>query len=164
MKAEFTSPASLLIDRNVEVRAFGYKNYSVKTHDHEFYEMNIVLEGTGIHKIEDTAVSIKTGDVFVIPPYIGHSYENTGGLEVYHILYSQKIIDLKREEATNVPGFLQLVEIEPYVRQHFSNAYFLHLSYSQLAEIKCEFPFIEDKGIVLFILSFKPTDSRGNKG
>ena len=29
----------------VEVRAFAYKNYRIKLHSHDFYEVNIVMEG-----------------------------------------------------------------------------------------------------------------------
>lgn len=146
MKAEFIAPASLLNDRDVETRAFGYKNYSIGPHFHEFYEMNIVLEGTGIHKIEKSSVYVKKGDVFMIPPNNVHAYNNTGGLEVYHILFSKKMINDNEEVAKKIPGFLQFVEIEPFLRQHISDDCFLHLSPSQLSEIKAEFHFIEDKG------------------
>ena len=69
------------------VTAFLYKDYSVNPHNHDFYEMNIIMSGKGTHTIEGTSVYVKRGDIFMIPPNTVHSYCDTQVLDVYHILF-----------------------------------------------------------------------------
>lgn len=127
-----------------QVRAFLYTDYSIERHNHDFYEMNIILGGKGTHKIENMCFEVKEGDVFMIPPMIVHSYYNTDKLDVYHILLHKSFIDNNINESSSVPGFLQLVEIEPFLRRHFSNEMFLHLSRNQLIQLKADLDIICD--------------------
>lgn len=87
------------------------------------------------------------GDVFVIPPMIAHAYVDTDKLEVYHILFKKSFIEQNKFEAKNVKGFLQLIEIEPFLRENVSKSFFLHLNPAQLISLKKELEFIDDGGI-----------------
>ena len=131
---------------NSFVRAFTYIEYSIEPHTHDFYEMNIVMGGYGIHQIESSVFEAKIGDVFVIPPMTSHAYYNTEHLEVYHILLKKDFVRNNQDEAMTMPGFLQLMEIEPFLRQNCSESMFLHLNPAELSEIKAEFKFIEQNG------------------
>ena len=128
------------------VRAFLYTDYSIEFHSHDFYEVNVVMSGTGIHCIENGRVNVKRGDVFVIPPMVAHAYEDCSELEVYHILLQKCFVDKNREEAESVNGFLQLTEIEPFIRSNFSNAFYLRLDNSQLQQLKNEIDYLDDNG------------------
>jgi len=128
------------------VRAFSYKDYSIDMHNHDFYEVNIVLSGKGTHCIENGRFDVEIGDVFVIPPMVAHAYIDTKELEVYHILLQKDFLNKNREETKKVPGFLQLTEIEPFLRSNFSNAFFLRLNPRQLIQLKNELDFIDDYG------------------
>lgn len=132
--------------RNSFVRAFTYTEYSIEPHTHDFYEMNIVMAGHGLHQIESSVFEARIGDVFVIPPMISHAYYNTEHLEVYHILIKKDFVRSHQDEAVTVPGFLQLMEIEPFLRRNCSESMFLHLSPAELSEIKAEFKVIERNG------------------
>ncbi len=127
-----------------QVRAFLYSDYSIEPHTHDFYEMNIVVSGKGKHQIENACFDVKTGDVFIIPPMTVHAYFDTKALDVYHILLRKNFILDNQKESASIPGFLQLVEIEPFLRQHFSGEVFLHLSQNQLMQLKNELSFIEE--------------------
>jgi len=131
---------------NSFVSAFTYTDYSIEPHTHDFYEMNIVMGGHGIHQIEASVFDAKVGDVFVIPPMTSHAYYNTEHLEVYHILLKKSFVRSNQEEAASMPGFLQLMEIEPFLRRSCTEAMFLHLNPVELSEIKDEFKFIEKNG------------------
>ena len=131
---------------NSFVRAFSYLEYSIEPHTHDFYEMNIVIDGHGIHQIESSVFEAKIGDVFVIPPMTSHAYYNTEHLEVYHILLKKDFVRSNQDEAMNMPGFLQLMEIEPFLRQNGLECMFLHLNPAELSEIRAEFRFIEENG------------------
>lgn len=130
-----------------QVRAFLYTDYSIELHNHDFYEMNIVLKGKGKHQIENACFDVKTGDVFMIPPMTVHAYFDTEGLDVYHILLQKDFIRNNQRESANIPGFIQLVEIEPFLRQHFSSEMFLHLSHSQMIQLKSDVDFIDDSNL-----------------
>ena len=134
-------------NRNGFVRAFTYREYSIEPHTHDFYEINIVMGGRGVHQIESSEFSVNIGDVFVIPPNTIHAYYNTKNLEVYHILLKKDFIASNQVEAVSMPGFLQLMEIEPFLRQNCPDSVFLHLTPSELAELKNELKFIEDDSV-----------------
>lgn len=126
------------------VRAFTYTDYAIDPHNHDFYEMNVVLGGVGIHEIEGESFPVKRGDVFVIPPMTVHAYRNTEHLEIYHVLFKKDFIRRNSAESVRVAGFLKFMEIEPFLRQNYSEAMFLHLAPSQMVEIQSDFKFIED--------------------
>lgn len=127
-------------------RAFTYTDYSIELHNHDFYEVNIVLGGMGTHCIETSRFSITAGDVFVIPPMVAHSYTETESLEVYHILLKKAFLRQNRAEAEKVAGFLQLTEIEPFLRSSFSSPFFLHLNQLQRLQLKNRLELIDDGG------------------
>ena len=128
------------------VRAFLYSDYYIEPHDHDFYEMNVVFRGEGTHLIEGSRLLVRTGDVFVIPPNTVHAYCDTRDLDVFHVLFRNSFVAENREEAVGMPGFLQLVEIEPFLRKSFSSPFFLHLSASKLSKLRDELSLIQDGG------------------
>lgn len=126
-----------------EVRSFLYTDYSIEPHSHDFYEMNIILGGSGIHKIEAAEYKVSRGDVFVIPPSAIHAYTSTEELAVHHILLRKSFIE-SEEDASGFPGFLQLMEIEPALRQSYGEAMNLHLDSKELMELEMELSDIAD--------------------
>lgn len=122
-----------------------YYDYSIETHIHDFYELNIVLSGTGIHRIEECAVPVKTGDVFVIPPYVAHSYNNCNNLDVFHLLIHPEFIRNNIGEARTVEGFTLLTEAEPFLRQNSPTPVFLRLSPVELEKTEHEIELISAK-------------------
>lgn len=125
------------------VRGFSYKDYSIEPHTHEFYEMNIILRGSGTHCLQDRKLSVRPGDVFVIPPTVVHAYRETKALEVYHILLHKDFLRSQYEQSARVPGYLHLMEIEPFLRSNDSSL-FLHLSGSQLMQLQAELQFLDE--------------------
>lgn len=135
-----------LFSKGFPARAFPYYNYSIPLHTHDFYEINIILSGTGIHCMDHGKVRAAAGDVFIIPPLVAHAYEDTENLTVYHILLKKAFLSENKEESMGVDGYVQLVEIEPLLRSSFSQACFLHLNHRQLNLLKEELEFIDDNG------------------
>ena len=109
-----------------------FTEYEIGMHLHEFYEINIVLGGKGIHYIENNMYKIKKGDVFVIPPGIYHGYKNSGGLEVYHLLVSTKFVTRYATELECMDGYIHLFSIEPVVRSNTEYSFFLTLNDDEL--------------------------------
>jgi len=133
--------------REEKVRGFIYKDYSIPLHTHDFYEINIINAGSGIHTIKDASFEVRAGDVFVIPPKISHAYTDTERLDVFHILLHPEFIGGNYDEASKVKGFLQLIEIEPFLRSMSRDSFFLHLTSNQLSELHDFLRFIVDSGM-----------------
>lgn len=147
MDISFHSSAERNFKGDKQVRAFLYSDYFIAPHNHDFYEVNIVLKGEGTHQIENACFDVKTGDVFMIPPMVAHAYYDTKNLNVYHILLKKSFILNNRKESKSIPGFLQFIEIEPFLRRHFPREMFLHLSLEQLISLKTDLSLIEDNSV-----------------
>ena len=132
-------------EEHSKVRAFLYKDYAIEPHNHDFYEINIVMNGTGVHKIENSSFKVRMGDIFVIRPMVVHAYYDTHDLDVFHILLKKEFVSSNMSEAIGIDGFLQLMEIEPFLRHHFSEKIFLHYSYKQLNVLKTDLNVIDEK-------------------
>lgn len=118
-----------------QVRGFTYTDYVIAPHTHEFYEINIVLKGHGVHIIENNSIDVAIGNVFVIPPNIVHAYANTEKLDVYHILAKPEFIN-KLFESNSIKGLNSFLQIEPMLRKNVAKNLFLRLTSKQLAHIK----------------------------
>lgn len=69
--------------------AFLHQNYSMDMHKHEFYEINVVVSGTGVHYSKLGSKIVKRGDVFIIPPNALHGYYSYDHLNVWHALFQE---------------------------------------------------------------------------
>ena len=89
-------------------------------HSHNFYEINIVIEGTGTHYIENNSFPTQTGDVFVIPPNLSHGYSEDNGrkLKILHILLSSRFMLDFAYILKGINGYSLLFNIEPQLRKN----------------------------------------------
>lgn len=99
------------------IHTYLHTDYKFKMHSHQFYEINIITEGSGKHYIENSVVDISVGDFFVIPPGIRHGYYSEDKINIYHILIKADFFSRYGEELENTDGFNLLFDIEPQLRQ-----------------------------------------------
>ncbi len=140
LEGNFKAPSQM-------VRAFFYCNYSIEPHQHDFYEVNIVLAGKGQHLIENRSFAATKGDVFVIPPGIIHAYTESVDMDVFHILIRPSFLTRELESSSPVTGFRFLVDIEPFLRSQSQQSFFLHLSAPELALLQQDLSLITDGGL-----------------
>ena len=108
----------------VLARGFTAKNYSIQKHDHDFFEVNIVLSGEGVHIINDTPIHAVPGDVFVIPPGLVHGWSSDApGFNVYHVILKESFFERYAQEISTFSGFKLLFEVEPMMRSRSNKAY-----------------------------------------
>ena len=118
-------------------KAFIHKDYNIGMHSHEFYEINLIINGKGNHYIEKMEVEVNTGDVFVIPPGILHGYHSENStLDVYHIIINTDFFKRYKEELEEIPGYKLMFDIEPQLRQTNSYNFFLKLNIDELLHSK----------------------------
>lgn len=60
----------------------------VPPHRHSFYEITIVIDGTGIHESGGISVKVKPLDVFIVPVGTVHQWSATKDLSILNIYYS----------------------------------------------------------------------------
>lgn len=109
-------------------------------HKHDFYELNIIVEGSGRHYIKDKNFPVTPGAVFVIPPKVSHGYwmENDRG-NIFHLLIEQKLLQKYSSELNGINGYSILFETEPELRKHIATTtFFLKLDPPQLKSLKAQ--------------------------
>ncbi len=112
---------------------FFVDHYPMYMHRHDFYELNIVVNGTGAHYIENNRYPIKKGDVFVLPPQIRHGYWQTSEhMSIFHLLIERSLLNSNYFDLRKFPGYKTLFQTEPQLRTNKQfPALFLHLTKEQ---------------------------------
>ena len=88
-------------------------------HSHGFNELVIILKGTALHVIDEHAVPVRSGDVFVIARDHIHQYRDLHGLALANILFDAEALKMEQWDLRTLPGFHALFSIEPTFRvQH----------------------------------------------
>lgn len=108
-------------------------------HIHDFYELNIVLGGSGRHYIGQRNVPTEVGDVFVIPPDIAHGYFADTPLEILHILPSNGFLHRYSDTLSTLSGYKMLFEVEPVLRSSVESEFYLSLGERELKELNYRF-------------------------
>ncbi|MBO4573167.1 MAG: helix-turn-helix domain-containing protein [Clostridia bacterium] len=68
------------------ISVFLHRDYKIDMHCHDFYELNLIISGKGVHYTKNERRETSVGDVIIIPPGTYHGYYNIDGLNVYHML------------------------------------------------------------------------------
>lgn len=118
------------------VHSFIHKNCNVCTHTHDFYEINVVVSGSGTHYIGEMEVPLTGGEVFVLPPNVAHGYECIDSLNVEHVIIKVEFLEKYLSIFEKLPGYSAFFEIEPYLRQVNENKLFLKLEGQELENVK----------------------------
>jgi len=116
------------------VHGFVMRNYRIGMHVQQFYEINIITRGTGMHYIENRRLPVRRGDVFIIPPEMAHGYEGGQGFDVFHALLSESFMEKYREEQDRLPSFYRLFQAEPLMRARAAEPFHLSLCDEELRE------------------------------
>lgn len=111
-------------------------DYPINMHSHNFYEINIVVEGKGAHYVEDNVVKTRPGDVFAFPPGVKHGYWSEKDLKIFHLILPKYVLDKHSKDLEKFSGYHILFEIEPFIRKNYSENMFLKLTKSQLNNLK----------------------------
>lgn len=114
-------------------------------HSHEFHEMVIVSDGTGMHCTDTERYPIERGDVFLIKPGCSHAYEDTAGLNIINLLYIPEKLGLPLYDLIDVPGFHAFFELEPALRSQHGFKSRLRISNEKLDYISSMIKLLEDE-------------------
>ena len=115
------------------VHAFLMKDYDIGMHEQEFFEINIISRGHGVHYINNNMINANVGDVFIIPPKISHGYVGGDGFDVFHIILSDAFMNKHIADLQNLSAFYKLFGAEPLMRGRTTYPLHLTLSKEELA-------------------------------
>ena len=113
----------------MRVSCFIMRNYRISLHSQEFYEINMVVSGEGIHYFGNNSFTVKKGDVFIIPPMVLHGYDGGAGFDVCHILLHPAFVEKNFAELSELSSFSALFHIVPLMREKTASK--LHLSLTE---------------------------------
>ena len=117
------------------VHAFLEKNFNTGMHEQEFYEINIITKGNGVHYIHTNRVEATVGDVFIIPPHVSHGYLGGEGFDVFHLLLSDTFMNKYMADMQLFPSFYTLFGAEPVMRGKTESNLYLKLSQIEFTNI-----------------------------
>ena len=101
-----------------------------------FYEINIIVRGKGVHYLENISIPITAGAVFAIPPSNHHGYwAESDDLTIFHLLLPHYVLEKYEDELAKFPGYPMLFEIEPLLRKNSTDSFYLHLSEEDLKRL-----------------------------
>lgn len=126
------SVSEIFTDSMRSVRCFIEKNYNKGMHSQEFYEINIVLKGSAVHRIGSSTYTVTAGDTFIIPPNVKHGYAGGEGFDVCHILLSPKYLEKHSADLRLLPAFSSLFRIDPLMREKTSARLYFTLTDSEM--------------------------------
>ena len=67
----------------------------VHPHDHAFYEMALVLSGSGIHACGDSEEPVQAGTVVFVPPGVAHGYRACREMQVYNCFFRAELAEFE---------------------------------------------------------------------
>lgn len=87
------------------IRCFKHKNYNMNLHTHDFYEINLITSGEGVHYTLTGSEKTQIGDILIIPPGAYHGYYCIEGLDVYHFLIHKNFFRRYYSDLNMLPAF-----------------------------------------------------------
>ena len=119
-----------------EIHAFTMKNYKIGMHVQEFLEINIVINGSGEHFIEENCLKVGVGDIFIIPPEVRHGYLGESGFDVFHILIHQRFLNKHSADFHTLESYFDLFRAEPIMRTKSKKPLHLRLSDERFEKVR----------------------------
>ncbi len=126
------------------IHAFVMHNYKIGMHIQEFLEINIVVNGNGLHYIEENCLEVDVGDIFIIPPNIRHGYLGNPGFDVFHILIHQRFLDKHSADFHALDSYFDLFRAEPIMRTKSKKPLHLRLSDERFEKVRALLSQMED--------------------
>jgi len=114
-------------------------------HRHQFAELVVVTEGSGLHVIRQEEYPVSVGDVFVILDTAPHEYKNRSNLGLVNVLYDPVELGMRKWDLHSIPGYRAMFELEPRNRQRHKFASRLRLNTKVLTSIRDMLDQMEDE-------------------
>lgn len=105
-------------------------------HVHNFCELVVVTEGTGVQWIDGMDFPVMAGDVFLLQGKKQHYFKERNKLALLNVMFDLEHLSLPMVELKKIPGYHAMFILEPSYRERHKFESRLHLSRIALAH--CE--------------------------
>ena len=85
-------------------------------HSHNYYELNIITKGNGMHYIGDHIYPATVGNAYILPPNMRHGYYSDEEFAIFHLVISNLFLHSYSDLLCPLDGYSFLFEIEPILR------------------------------------------------
>ncbi len=101
--------------RNFSLDACVVPNHpAMGLHGHgTYWELVLIISGTGQHLLKDHSFPLETGDIFVLPPHLKHGYADCQALTIMNVVYDPERLALPEHQLRQVPGYTSLFSQAP---------------------------------------------------
>lgn len=109
-------------------------------HSHDFAELSIVIQGSGIQCLEGVDLPITAGDVFLLQGQQRHYFHSRQDLIMLNVMYDPEQLEFPESELRKIPGYCAMFLLEPSFRKQHRFTSRLHLERFHLAQVQaiCE--------------------------
>jgi len=133
-RIEYFSRRQYLDTYDTLFRVQFFQQYRKLAHQHEFYELAMVLSGTADHCLNGRTIPLAAGCVFVIPPGVVHWYDNMRKLYLANVLLMPEALVFDPDEFHELAGFHRLFGLPPDDAAMAPMPHHQQLSAAQLTE------------------------------
>lgn len=91
------------VDGNIQVLRIFPRAY---THQHSYFELIYVLQGSAVRKMADAQIPVSAGDYYVSNPLSAHGYENAQGFEIISCLFLPESCDQALTDCPSISSLL----------------------------------------------------------
>ncbi|NLK14668.1 MAG: helix-turn-helix domain-containing protein [Spirochaetales bacterium] len=104
-------------------------------HSHDFWELIVIVSGSGTHFDTAGSFELTSGNVFVIPPGFKHGYRDVRDLRLFNILFDISMFEESFFDLSNMSGYQALLKVEPSYRHDGSLSTLMQLTPAQQARV-----------------------------
>ncbi|MBQ7901780.1 MAG: helix-turn-helix domain-containing protein [Clostridia bacterium] len=115
-----------------KIRIMNIWEEGIAPHNHDYYELVYVLEGSAEQTLSGTSVTVQKGDYFVVDYNSYHGYSNCKDFHIINCLFKPEFIDKA------LKGCIRFGEL--------ITSYLIHFNYGILSKIPADNVFHDDSG------------------
>jgi AraC-like DNA-binding protein len=110
--------------------------YPMSPHRHEFFEIAIILSGSGVHVADRFRHRIEAQDVLVLHRRRTHSYEKTIDLNLVNILIREDLVNRLGRDLGNLRGYHSLFTLGSARLSRGNYVSYIRLSSAELKQVE----------------------------
>ena len=107
----------------------------VETHRHDFIEIVFILQGSCLHRYQNTEAVLIPGDAFIVVPHEEHAYDIKSKIVIYNCLFYPEALGEDWKQIKEMAGIFELLMVEPLFRDEAGYQEILHINASIMEEI-----------------------------
>lgn len=131
-------------DENFPLDVSTWKNHpDYPMHTHDFSEIVIVIEGSGINMVGEEEFRINAGDLFVLDGRHPHGYRETKDLALINITFDRSLLERVEQNMFEMPGYQALFVVEPSIHRKRRFERHLRLSPEEMLKVKAHVDVME---------------------